>query len=164
MTTTTGNESLFWQHVEDGDIDGASQHLPTASERLRACADKYLEDAVESGEVSSSRLLIGERLGVFAGYTTVETASGVKIMKTSDGSFNVTAEYEESGPDDPVGSYQDLTVEIELPSDGSAVVIEDRQKVVDHTHTGDGGSRTLSKRGGERVMGEVAKMIWQVYE
>lgn len=162
--TTNMNELLFGHHIDNLDYNGASQYIPTPAEQLRNSADKYLDDAVKSGEVNQSRILKSERLGKFVGYTTVETISGVKIMKTSQGDFTVTAEYEERYPETNPGDYQDLEVEIELPLDGRPIVREDRRKVVDHELTGDGGSRTLSKAGSDRAVGEVTKLIWQTFE
>lgn len=164
MTATNKDELLFWHHIENEDFDGASQHAESPAVQLRRSANKYLDDAVASGEVTRSSVFIDERLGKFVGYTTVETVSGVKIMKTSDGSLSVTTDYEERKPGSNPGDYQDLEVEIELPMEGEATVREDRAKVVDHERTGDGGSRTLRKAGRERVMGEVTKLIWQTFE
>jgi|GEM_PF-2800382 len=163
MTTLREKEALYWQHIEDGDQEGAAQHLLTPDEILRQSADKYLDDVIESGYVIESRIVMSHYFGKFVGYTTVETNSGVVITKTSGGNFAVTAEYEEGATPDKPNNYQDLTVEIDLPTGGTPVVAEDRRRVVDGYYTGEGGSKTLPRSEGERVMGQVAKLIWQIF-
>lgn len=162
--TTNMNELLFGHHIDNLDYEGASQHAPSAAEQLRQSADKYLDDAVTTGEVTKSRIFMSKQLGKFVGYTTVETISGVKIIKTSQGDFTVSAEYEERGHVSDPSSYQDLDVKIELPANGEPTVHEDRRKVVDFEDTGESGSRTLSRSDSNRAMGEVTKLIWQTFE
>jgi hypothetical protein len=163
MSTTQTNEALYWQHIEDDDLEGAKQYLPTPAGQLRESADKYLNDAVESGEVILSRIFMMHHLGKFVGYTTVETHSGVTILKNSDGVFDISASYEERLLESEPGDYQDLKVQVELPKSGEPVVREDRRRIVGHERTGEGGNRTLSRSGSERVMGELTKLIWQVF-
>lgn len=164
MSITQENEALYWQHIEDDDLEGAKQYLPNPADLLRRSVDKYLNDAIESGEVEWSRIVMAERLGKFVGWTTVETNSGVEIIKTSDGVLVIRAIYEERKHGSEPGNYQNLEVLVELPPSGEPVVREDRRKVVNHEHTGEGGNRTLSKQGSQRVMGELTKLIWQTFE
>ena len=158
------NEALYWQHVEDGDFAGAKQFLPTSADLLRQSADQYLEDDIESGKVDVSRIFKVERLGKFVGYTSTETLSGVKIIRTSSGDFTIRAAYEERKPDSKPGDYQDLEVQVDLPANDDPVVREDRRKVVNHEYTGEGGNRTLSKSDREHKMGEITKLIWLTFE
>lgn len=69
-------------------------------------------------------------------------------------------EYDETDAD---GSNQDLTVEVELPVEGNASVREQREKLYDGEPTGEGGVRTLDQSHRERVMGEITKLIHQIY-
>lgn len=129
-------------------------------EALKISAEAYLDQAIQEGEVDHSRVFWVRELGRFAGYTAAETPSGVKIEKTSYGSLNLDAEYEEI---DSKGATHDLTVHVELPADGKAEVTEDRQRVEDGERTGEGGTRTVAKKKQNRILNELTKLIWVNY-